>query len=134
MIGAFAAFATRRPDRRAGWKATMEHGTAIRIERWDPGRDGPLTEAALRAHLEALGFDVAVRLYSPGPIVAVHTDARLRIQAVLSGEVRVTIDGDSAVLTAGDAVFIPGGAIRCIEALGSPAAHCLEGAFRPSRV
>ncbi len=108
----------------------MDPGPAIRIERWDPRRDGPLTEAGLRAHLQSLGFDAVSRVYSPGPIVAVHTDSRLRIQAVLSGEVRVTIDGESAVLTAGDAVFIPGGAIRCVEAIGSPAAYCLEGVYR----
>ena len=128
MINA-AVFATRRPDRRAGWRRKMESGPTIRVERWDPRRDGPLTEAGLRAHLQSLGFDAVLRVYSPGPIVAVHTDSRLRIQAVLSGEVRVTIDGEAVTLTAGEAVFIPGGAIRCIEALGSPAAHCLEGVF-----
>lgn len=120
----------RRPDRRAGWRSRTDPAPAIRIKRWDALRDGPLTEAGLRKNLDAMGFETTSRTYSPGPIAAVHTDGRLRIQAVLSGEVRVTIDGESAILTAGDAIYIPGGGIRCVEVLGSPAAYCLEGAYR----
>lgn len=129
-MSVLSAFAARRPDRRAGWKAGTHAPSAIRFEHWDARRDGPLTEDALRAHLQALGFEAVPRTYSSGPIVAVHTDSRPRIQAVVSGELRVTIDGESAVLAPGDAAYIPAGAIRCIEVLGSPAARCLEGAHR----
>jgi mannose-6-phosphate isomerase-like protein (cupin superfamily) len=123
-------FVARRPDRRAGWRSRIDPASTIQIERWDAVRNGLLTEAGLRRNLDAMGFETTSRLYSPGPIAAVHTDCRLRIQAVLSGEVRVTIDGESVTLTPGDAIFIPAGAIRCVEVVGSPAAYCLEGAYR----
>ncbi len=89
-----------------------------------------MTEAGLRKNLDAMGFETTSRTYSPGLIAAVHTDGRPGIQAVLSGEVRVTIDGESAILTAGDAIYIPGRGIRCVEVVGPPAAYCLEGAYR----
>jgi quercetin dioxygenase-like cupin family protein len=123
-------FVARRPDRRAGWRSRIDPVPSIRLERWDALRDGPLTEAGLRRNLHAMGFETTSRMYSPGPIAAVHTDWRLRIQAVLSGEAKVTIDGESVVLAAGDAIYIPGGAVRCVEVVGSADAYCLEGAYR----
>lgn len=100
----------------------------MRIERWDPRRDGPLSETALRQKLEARGYQVSTCSWPSGAIVAGHAQPRERIDAVISGLLKVTIDGESAILTAGDMVFVPHGAIRRVEVVGPAPVHCLEGA------
>jgi hypothetical protein len=104
----------------------------MRIERWDARRDGPLSEAALRQKLEARGYALSVRLYPGGTVAAAPPGADEGIQAVVSGLLKVTIDGESAILTAGDLVFIPRGALRRIEVVGPSSALCLEGEARVS--
>ena len=102
----------------------------LRIERWDVRRDGALSEGALQQKLVALGFDVALRTYHVGDNPVSHTDSRERIQGVAAGFVRVTLDGESAVLSAGDIMFVPRGALRRVEVVGTSAAYCLEGVYR----
>jgi quercetin dioxygenase-like cupin family protein len=99
----------------------------MRIERWDPRRDGPLSEAALRQKLEARGYQVSICSWPSGAIVAGQAQPRERIDAVTSGLLKVTIDGESAILTAGDMVYVPRGSIRRIEVVGSAPVQCLEG-------
>ena len=101
----------------------------MRIDRWDVRRDGPLSEASLQQKLHALGYQAASRVYPAGAVVSAQTDARERIQAVARGLIKVTIDGESAILTAGDVVLVPRGAVRRVEVLGTSAAHCLEAVF-----
>lgn len=102
----------------------------MRIERWDVRRDGALSEPALQHKLRALGYAATRRVYPPGAVVSAQTDARERIQAVARGLIKVTIDGESAILTAGDIVFVPRGAVRRIEVIGTAAAHCLEAVYQ----
>lgn len=102
-----------------------------RIDRWDVRRDGALSEAALQQKLSALGYASTSGVYPAGAVVSALTDARERIQAVARGLIKVTIDGESAILTAGDAVFVPRGAVRRVEVIGSSAAHCLEAVYMP---
>lgn len=102
----------------------------MRIDRWDVRRDGVLSEAALLQKLEALGYQAVSRNYPAGAIVSAQTDARERIQAVARGLIKVTIDGESAILTAGDVVFVPRGAVRRVEVIGSSAAQCIEAVYR----
>jgi quercetin dioxygenase-like cupin family protein len=101
----------------------------MRIERWDVRRDGALTQAALERKLRGLGYQPSSRTYPAGAMVAPQTDARERIDAVVSGLVKVTIEGESAILTAGDIVFVPGGASRRLEVVGASPAHSLEAVF-----
>jgi quercetin dioxygenase-like cupin family protein len=103
----------------------------MRIERWDVQRDGPLSEAAVWQKLKALGYQVSARPYPAGAIAAAQTDSRERIQAVITGLVKVTLDEESAILTAGDLVFVPGGASRRIEVVGTSPALCLEAVYEP---
>ncbi|CAN5508709.1 hypothetical protein BH23ACI1_BH23ACI1_04410 [soil metagenome] len=96
------------------------------IERWDVRRHGPLTEAALRHKVEALGYDVTTRLYPPGAVAGVQSDVRERLVAVVRGRVKITVDGESAILGAGDSVVVPRGTVRRLEAVGPEAAACFE--------
>lgn len=102
----------------------------MRIERWDLRGDGPLTEGALRHKLEVRSFDVSARTYPAGAVAASQPDAHERIEAVLSGLLKVTLDGESAILTAGDIAYVPRGAARRLEVVGTSAVRCLEARQR----
>lgn len=102
----------------------------MRIERWDARRDGPLSEAALQQKLESRGYQVSARTYPGGAVAAAQTEPDEGIQAVVTGLLKVTIDGESAILTAGDLVFVPRGAVRRLEVVGPSPALCLEGVAR----
>lgn len=102
----------------------------MRMERWDARRDGPLSETALRQKLGARGYEVSACVYPGGTVAAPQTDTAERTQAVVTGLLKVTIDGESAILTAGDLVFVPRGAVRRLEVVGPSPVLCLEGAAR----
>jgi len=102
----------------------------LRIERWDVRRDGPLNEAALRQKLAALGYEVAPAPCPVGAVAIARADGSERIEAVVRGLVKVTIDGESAILTAGDVVFVPSGAVRRVEVVGLVPASTLEAVYR----
>jgi quercetin dioxygenase-like cupin family protein len=102
----------------------------LRIERWDPRRDGPLSEVALRQKIEARGYTATPRQYPAGAVAAAQAAEHERIDAVVSGLLKVTLDGESAILTAGDVVFVPRGAVRRVEVVGTSPVHCLEAVYR----
>ena len=104
--------------------------TVMRIDRWDPRRDGPVTEAALRQKVEACGYQVSRFAWPAGTVVAAQAQDRERVDAVLAGILKITLDGESAILTAGDMVYVPRGAVRRVEVVGSFPAHCLDAVYR----
>jgi quercetin dioxygenase-like cupin family protein len=104
--------------------------TVMRIDRWDPRRDGPVTEAALRQKVEACGYQVSTFAWPAGTIVAAQAQDQERVDAVVTGILKITLDGESAILTAGDMVYVPRGAVRRVEVVGSSAAQCLDAIYR----
>jgi mannose-6-phosphate isomerase-like protein (cupin superfamily) len=46
---------------------------------------------------------------------------------------KVTIERESAILSAGDIVFIPAGTDRRVETVGTSPVDCLEAVLRPAR-
>lgn len=103
--------------------------TVMRIDRWDPRRDGPVTESALRHKVETIGYQVAAYAWPAGTVVPPQTQDRERVDAVVTGILKVTLDGESAILTAGDMVYVPRGAVRRVEVVGSATAHCLDALY-----
>ena len=100
----------------------------MRIERWDARRDGPLTDLALKQKIEALGFETSPRIYPAGARAAAQSDPREGIQGIARGLVKVTVDGESAILGAGDFVLVPANALRLVEVIGASPAYGFEGA------
>lgn len=117
-------------DGRAVWRRRVSLMLLMRIERWDVRRDGPLTEAALRQKIEGLGYEPAPCSYPPGAVAAAQSEARERLHAVVRGLIKITIDGEAAILAAGDIVYVPLGAVRRVEVVGASAAHCFEAVYR----
>jgi mannose-6-phosphate isomerase-like protein (cupin superfamily) len=101
----------------------------MRIERWDSRRDGPLTESALRHKIEARGYRVSDRTYPPGAVAAAQSVDHERLDAVASGLLKVTLDDESAILTAGDVVYVPRGVMRRVEVVGAVPVHCFEAVY-----
>jgi quercetin dioxygenase-like cupin family protein len=62
-------------------------------------------------------------------VVPAQTQDRERVDAVVTGIVKVTLDGESAILTAGDMVYVPRGAVRRVEVVGAATAHCLDAIY-----
>ena len=91
----------------------------MRLESWDTERDGALTERALREKLERKGYSVSLYTYPPGTFFPDHTHDVDKIDAVVSGRFRVTLEGEPVVLQAGDAIEVPHGAVHSAEVIGN---------------
>lgn len=101
-----------------------------RIERWDVRLDGPLSEEALQRKIELLGYVLTARTYPSGLAVTAVSDPREGLTAVVRGLVKLTINGEPELLTAGDIAFVPAGAERRLEMVGPATALCLEAIVR----
>src|SRR5262245_53704903 len=88
------------------------------VRRWNPAADGPVSEAALRARLETLGYRVARYTYEPGTVFPDHTHGVDKIDAVISGRFRLVVSGHMAVLGPGDWVEVPRGTVHNATVLG----------------
>lgn len=99
----------------------------LKVEHWDSAREGPLDERALTARLAALGYRVSRYVYPPGTVFPAHSHAVDKIDAVLSGRFRLTLHGETAVLTAGDWIAVPSGEVHSAEVVGNEAVVSLDG-------
>lgn len=102
----------------------------IRLESWDPTRDGELSEEAMREKLESLGYYVHTYTYAPGTRFAAHTHDVDKIDGVLSGRFRVQMHGREIVLEAGDLVWVPEGTVHSAEVVGGDPVVSLDAVRR----
>jgi quercetin dioxygenase-like cupin family protein len=100
------------------------------IRRWNPAQDGLLSEQSLRRKLEGLGYSVQRYVYPPGTCFPPHTHDSNKMDAVLSGQFRITMAGESVVLEAGDAVAVPAGVEHSAETAGDEPVVSLDGVAR----
>lgn len=96
------------------------------LRHWDEAREGPLSEPAMRAKLEAMGYRVNRYVYPPGTFFSAHSHGVDKIDGVLAGRFRMTIYGHSIVLEAGDMLFVPAGAEHTAEVVGKEAVISLD--------
>jgi len=99
----------------------------MKLDRWNPDDDETLSEATLREKLQKLGYRVSRYVYLPGTAFPTHSHDVDKVDAVLSGEFRITMDGESVVLGAGDSVQVPRGAEHSAEVIGDRAVVSLDG-------
>jgi quercetin dioxygenase-like cupin family protein len=88
------------------------------IKSWDTMRDGELNEANMRAKLEAMGYSVERYVYSPGTVFPDHSHEVDKIDGVLSGLFRMTMNGRAILLGAGDMLLVPRGEVHSAEVVG----------------
>ena len=97
------------------------------VRRWNSSVDGPLTESALRAKLESLGYCVGRYVYQAGMVFPDHTHGVEKIDAVVSGRFRLVVRGHLAVLGPGDWVTVPEGAVHSAAVIGDEPVVSLDG-------
>jgi mannose-6-phosphate isomerase-like protein (cupin superfamily) len=95
--------------------------------RWDAERDGPPTERALRARLEEWGYGAVLDEYPPGTVFPTHAHAVDKVDAVVSGTFRMSLEGATVDLGPGDALFVPRGTLHSAEVVGTRPARSLDG-------
>jgi quercetin dioxygenase-like cupin family protein len=88
------------------------------VRHWNEALDGPLSEGALRAKLESLGYRVARYTYEPGTVFPDHRHGVDKVDAVISGRFRLVVSGHLAVLGPGDWVEVPRGAVHSATVMG----------------
>ncbi len=99
----------------------------MRIERWEPERDGPLSEPAFRRKLRKLGFGATRYVYPPGTVFEEHSHDVDKMDAVISGRFRIEMTGRSIVLDPGDALFVPRGTPHRAAVVGNEPVVSLDG-------
>jgi quercetin dioxygenase-like cupin family protein len=90
----------------------------LQVEHWNTDSDGKLSEPALRKKLAGRGYSVTRYVYPPGTYFPPHTHDEDKIDAVLSGRFRLRMQGESALLEAGDALAVPRGTVHSAEVVG----------------
>lgn len=87
------------------------------VQHWNIA-DGPFSESALRAKLEAMGYRVARYVYEPGTVFPDHKHDADKIDAVLSGRFRLVVRGHMKVLGPGQWIEIPRGTVHNATVMG----------------
>ena len=90
----------------------------LRVERWEPARDGPLNEQSLLQKLLVWGYDTTKILMHPGTLVEPELIADDRVLAIGSGELKIEVEGHKLTVKPGDCVFIPQGVELGLEVVG----------------
>jgi quercetin dioxygenase-like cupin family protein len=102
----------------------------VEVLRWNESKDGPMSERAMRAKLEALGYVVTRWTYPPGTFFDTHTHDVDKIDGVLSGRFEITMFGQSVVLAPGDAIRVPRGAAHSARVIGAEPVVSLDAVRR----
>lgn len=97
------------------------------IHSWNPA-DGPMSETALRAKLESLGYRVARYVYEPGTVFPDHKHDVDKIDAVVSGRFRLVVRGHMKVLGPGEWIVIPRGTTHNAVVMGDEPVISLDAA------
>jgi quercetin dioxygenase-like cupin family protein len=80
----------------------------------------------MRAKLEEKGYRVQKYHYPAGTCFPEHSHAVDKIDAVLSGRFRLTMQGQSMVLEAGDCLEVPRGILHSAEVVGEQTVISLD--------
>lgn len=90
----------------------------MKVERWQPEVDGPLSEQAMRRKLEQRGYRVNCYTYPPGTHFPEHTHNIDKMDAVLAGRFRMSMGGQTVILEPGNCLAVPRGTPHSAEVVG----------------
>lgn len=99
----------------------------MRVRRWDEAERGEPREREIRRELEERGYRVSRYVYAPGATFPEHTHDADKIDAVVSGRFRVTVEGEEAVLGPGDWIEVPRETPHTAEVVGDEPVVSLDG-------
>lgn len=101
------------------------------LRHWDTNTDGPLSEAAITGKLQALGYFVTCYTYPPGVYFPPHSHSVDKIDAVLTGQFRMEMEGQSVILKPGDYLIVPRGVLHSAEVVGNESVVSLDAIKQP---
>ncbi len=90
----------------------------MKVEHWRPDVEGPLSEQAMRRKLEKRGYSVTRYTYAPGTSFPEHSHSIDKIDAVLAGRFRMSMNGQAVILEPGDCLAVPRGMPHTAEVIG----------------
>ena len=90
----------------------------INIERWDPARDGDLTESNMKRKLEKQGYNYIKYTFSPGTDFPDHTHSVSKKDSILTGRFEFVMYGETVVLEPGDMVEVPKNTVHNARVVG----------------
>ncbi|MDJ0832088.1 MAG: cupin domain-containing protein [Gammaproteobacteria bacterium] len=96
------------------------------VESWDSSIDGELNESNMRRKLQDRGYRVNRYVYPPGTYFPPHTHDVDKIDGVLAGRFRMTMQGQPVDLVAGDCLVVPRGEVHSAEVIGDEAVVSLD--------
>lgn len=99
----------------------------IKLEHWDRAIEGDLTADGLMRKLAVLGYDSQQKTLRPGESLSDKKIQIDTIDAVVQGKLKVSLEGESRILSPGDCLFIPKGLVTSVEVVGDKPVICLEG-------
>lgn len=102
----------------------------MEVEHWDPMGSGKFTEEKLRAKLEAEGYAVTRYVYPPGTHFTDHSHSLDKKDAVVSGRLKLEMEGRAVILEAGDAIAVPAGIVHRAEVVGDEPVVSLDATRR----
>lgn len=108
----------------------MEGSAPMDVRRWNEDERGAPNEDTLREELEEMGFRVSRHVYPPGTRFPSHTHDVDKIDAVVSGRFRMTVEGEEVVLEDGDWLAVPAGTSHTAEVLGEEPVVSLDAQRR----
>ena len=102
--------------------------TDIPVEHWNPERDGQLSLDTMARKLASYGFTYMKQIYGPGSILSDHAHREPTRDAVVSGQLVVSMFGKEAQLGPGDMVEIPTGVQHGVRVIGTEPCIMFESA------
>lgn len=95
-----------------------------------PTDNGDPGESTMFRRLEAMGYRCTRYIYPPGTVFPDHSHATDKIDAVLSGCLRITSGAEQVDLGPGDFILIPKGLVHRAEVVSDEAVVSLDGVKR----
>ncbi|HZE27421.1 MAG TPA: cupin domain-containing protein [Terriglobales bacterium] len=105
-------------------------GPGATVERWNPHKDGALSEAALRRKLAILGYEVRRYVYPPSTDFPPHKHGVEKMDGGVAGQFRIRMASEEVVLGPGDAIRVPRGAEHRAQVVGKEAVVSLDAIKR----
>ena len=103
------------------WCGDPEHIIlrVMTVEHWNPKHDGAFSESAMTQKLRRRGYRVTRYVYPPGTTFPYHTHDADKIDAVVSGHFRMSMQGEVVILGAGDCLAVARGVGHSAEVVGT---------------
>jgi quercetin dioxygenase-like cupin family protein len=98
----------------------------LNVAHWNPKADGQLTLENIAKKLKSLGYHYAHQVYAPGTVFHEHAHDSYTKDAVVSGRLKVAMQGKEVILEPGDILDIPAGIEHNAVVVGAEPVVVLE--------